>query len=226
MWYEVPKAPPTPKQKPNPIFPWERERDAPRPTRIFVDDLPEPATPTTPTLMLTPTRDEGDSRSTTPTPQELVQEDPMRQEPFAPTMNAWDNVQGIERYVRAVLGAQNKASRMQPMSPTHPMSPTAAATQALEGIISPQAERPADRLRKESLILTDFPTAIERPSLPVTPAPIRRGNFWGEEKEPNIQGAEGVPDQTDWVCPSCGFVANSIAIFSRGDGTFMSHVGR
>jgi hypothetical protein len=49
--------------------------------------------------------------------------------------------------------------------------------------------------------LTDFPTEVERPSLPVTPAPIRRPSFWGSERdeEGNLPTAEGVPKQDDWV---------------------------
>lgn len=59
--------------------------------------------------------------------------------------------------------------------------------------------------------VTDFPSEIERPSLPVTPAPIRRPKFWGaggpnsgtegeEDVEQFLPAAEGVPAQTDWVC--------------------------
>ena len=48
--------------------------------------------------------------------------------------------------------------------------------------------------------LTDFPTAFERPSLPVTPAAVRRPTFWGEDREDpsGLPGAEGVPKQQDW----------------------------
>ncbi len=48
--------------------------------------------------------------------------------------------------------------------------------------------------------LTDFPTEIERPSLPVTPAPVRRPSFWGAERDAQGQlpGAEGVPEQSEW----------------------------
>ncbi|QKX56620.1 uncharacterized protein TRUGW13939_03725 [Talaromyces rugulosus] len=55
------------------------------------------------------------------------------------------------------------------------------------------------RRSKPSLRITDFPTVDDRPSLPVTPAPVRR-SFWG----PGAGGAdefpvaEGVPDQEDW----------------------------
>lgn len=54
--------------------------------------------------------------------------------------------------------------------------------------------------RRPSLILTDFPTEVERPSLPVTPAPIRRPTFWGEERDAagELPRAEGVPEQSEW----------------------------
>jgi hypothetical protein len=55
--------------------------------------------------------------------------------------------------------------------------------------------------RRHSMKLTDFPTELERPSLPVTPAPIRRPSFWGEERDEDgeLPAAEGVPSQEDWV---------------------------
>ncbi|RDI76466.1 hypothetical protein Vi05172_g13569 [Venturia inaequalis] len=98
--------------------------------------------------------------------------------PFSPQVNAWDNVASIERYVRAVMGVQ--AGRANP-------------PKLAEQILSPSG-------RRESLILTDFPTIDDRPSLPVTPAPIRRPSFWGEERdgEGDLPGAEGVPDQAEW----------------------------
>ena len=48
--------------------------------------------------------------------------------------------------------------------------------------------------------LTDFPSEIERPSLPVTPAPVRRPSFWGAERDAagDLPPAEGVPEQSDW----------------------------
>lgn len=55
--------------------------------------------------------------------------------------------------------------------------------------------------RKPSMKLTDFPTEYDRPSLPVTPMPIRRPSFWGDERddEGNLPAAEGVPQQQEWV---------------------------
>lgn len=58
----------------------------------------------------------------------------------------------------------------------------------------------APEQRRPSLIVTDFPTEVERPSLPVTPAPIRRSSFWGEERggASELPRADGVPDQPEW----------------------------
>ncbi len=64
--------------------------------------------------------------------------------------------------------------------------------------------------RRRGLKVTDFPSAVDRPSLPVTPAPIRRPRLWagggpgfgdeGDEDERLLPAAPGVPQQTDWVC--------------------------
>jgi hypothetical protein len=37
--------------------------------------------------------------------------------------------------------------------------------------------------------------------LPVTPAPVRRPSFWGDERdeEGELPAAEGVPAQEEWV---------------------------
>jgi glycogenin glucosyltransferase len=114
--------------------------------------------------------------------------------PFSPQVNAWDNVASIDRYVRAVLEVQGRTKA--PKLPDHIRSPSG---------------------RRESLILTDFPSIDDRPSLPVTPAPIRRPTFWGDERDEggDLPGAEGVPDQAEWVCPSCGFLATSPVAFYR-----------
>ncbi|KAF7949067.1 hypothetical protein EAE96_008239 [Botrytis aclada] len=50
-------------------------------------------------------------------------------------------------------------------------------------------------------VLQGYGTELERPSLPVTPAPVRtQPTFWGEEREEDstLPPAEGVPAQQDW----------------------------
>lgn len=182
MWFEVPKEKPAyVEARPPPIFPWE-QREIVKPTRVFADDYHspvqtplvenaegEPVTPTTPTIKIT------------------------SEEPWSAyeSRNAWDQVAGIDTYVRA-LNKRNKsvAGGAQRPGPS-------------ESITSPTADPTATPFeRRESIILTDFPSEIDRPSLPVTPAPMRRAMFWGEERDEagKLPSAEGVPDQADWVC--------------------------
>jgi glycogenin glucosyltransferase len=48
--------------------------------------------------------------------------------------------------------------------------------------------------------------------------------FWGEERdqEGELPAAEGVPDQSEWVCPQCGFSSPHASAFSRRRGSFAS----
>ncbi|KAH7246817.1 hypothetical protein B0J15DRAFT_74949 [Fusarium solani] len=107
-------------------------------------------------------------------------------------VNAWDEVPEIERYVEGLRGHRRGKS-----------------SGSLGRIKSPSAapwrdDRGGVRLR--GMKLTDFPSAAERPSLPVTPAPIHRQSFWsGDDTEHGGHGgarqlpeAEGVPSQSDW----------------------------
>ena len=108
-------------------------------------------------------------------------------------INAWDEVPEIGRYVHGL----HKHRRVR--------------SQGSTGTISPGRRSPANS-RSRSFKLTDFPTEIERPSLPVTPAPIGRDTFWGSDALPDGEGAEmgasqpplpaaeGVPAQSEWVC--------------------------
>lgn len=117
----------------------------------------------------------------------------------ARTKNAWDDVTGIESYVRALTDHQKHRGKVQVIQGDAPPQPE--QTHVLSPTNGPSAEDLVEKVkeRRESLILTDFPTAIERPSLPVTPAPIRRSTFWSGEKEGEDQmpPAEGVPSQED-----------------------------
>jgi glycogenin glucosyltransferase len=121
--------------------------------------------------------------------QPFTETSPRSVQPLTPTdfwqsyarSNAWDEVPEIERYVEAIQRHRKGDGRATPQ---------------------PGGER------KASLKITDFPTEVDRPSLPVTPAPVRRmSSFWGEdspeatgEQEPQrLPAAEGVPNQEDWV---------------------------
>ncbi|OBT85586.1 hypothetical protein VE02_06689 [Pseudogymnoascus sp. 03VT05] len=179
MYYEVPKTPTY--QKPAPIFPWET-KDAPRPTRVFAED--EDLQPTS----LEPTddgeaTDQATSLASTVT---TIPSDPWHS--FSSnSRNAWDDIPEIERYIGALQ--KNRKGNIQ----------------VLQGYGSGVDEDglPGSGRRRASVRVTDFPTEIERPSLPVTPAPIRRPKFQGLGGDDNgdegeLPVAEGVPAQTEW----------------------------
>lgn len=202
MWFEIPKEKPRKHEKPPPIFPWE-EREVPAPTRTFIEDQPpspEPE-PESPPLEISDEFEVTVSDKDRPvTPTIKIQEEPWAK--FGSVnKNAWDDDEGIDHYVRAFTSWQKNRGKPQK---------TKEEQQKQEQVLSPTDEPDTielvDKVRKrrESLLLTDFPTAIERPSLPVTPAPRRRSTFWGEEREQGMPPAEGVPNQADWVSTSCG----------------------
>jgi glycogenin glucosyltransferase len=177
MYYEVPKTPTY--QKPAPIFPWEK--DAPKPTRVFPEDT-ESATehPTSSCSVLTDDDKNSLVTPTTPTVH-LTPADPW---PRFSRGNAWDDIPEIERYIGALQ--KNRKGNIQ----------------VLQGYGSSTEQVSSPGGRRQSMKLTDFPTELERPSLPVTPAPIRRPSFWGGERDEDgeLPAAEGVPAQADWVC--------------------------
>ncbi|EMD90264.1 glycosyltransferase family 8 protein [Bipolaris maydis ATCC 48331] len=189
MWYQVPETKPQPANLPPPIFPWEQAADRPQPTRVFAEDRSPEPTPAVelPTHPFSTTHFDGDDK----TAAEAAKKEPSPERPSgqqwqSTTGNAWDNVPGIDNYVRAVSdlnGQRGKNAALQ-------------KTTGTDDIGSPTIERG----RRESLIITDFPSAVERPSLPVTPAPVRRPMFWGDEKNKTgeLPSATGVPDQTEW----------------------------
>ncbi|KAF2875622.1 nucleotide-diphospho-sugar transferase [Massariosphaeria phaeospora] len=195
MWYQVPGTKPTPAAKPKAIFPWERQLDRPAPTRVFAEDLPPGPTPAPAPVHAFSTihYDDGSESGGTEavgrsSPQIVASPRPADetwQEYQQTSVNAWDNVPGIDRYVRAVMDSQSRRGKPQPLQ--------------LSGITD-EVFSPSTKDRRESLILTDFPSAIERPSLPVTPAPVRRPTFWGDERKDvgELPGAEGVPEQAEW----------------------------
>jgi glycogenin glucosyltransferase len=179
MWYEVPKTPTY--QKPAPIFPWEK--DQAKPTRVFLEDLEE----TGPSSGSDITEEKDDPVTPTTPTITVAPADPWSS--FTSRANAWDDIPEIERYIGALQ--KNRKGNIQ----------------VLQGYGAgvPQATSPDGR--RASMKLTDFPTELERPSLPVTPAPVRRPSFWGNERdeEGELPAAEGVPAQEDWVSliPQC-----------------------
>ncbi|KAI5458402.1 hypothetical protein BGZ63DRAFT_426806 [Mariannaea sp. PMI_226] len=202
MWYEVPKEPPAPASQPPPeIFPWERHR--PPPLRSFVEQSPEqPEQPDQSTQPPEPLAHElsehlaeelsvlgsvtTDTKSEPSTPTTLTTLKTAPVDPWSsfPRVNAWDEVPEIERYVEGLQGHRRQKSHRR-----------------IGGLkVGDQSG-----LRGGGLKLTDFPTEIERPSLPVTPAPVRRGPYWsgypdgGEgEDARRLPEAEGVPTQSEW----------------------------
>lgn len=221
MWYEVPKEKPAPHtEKPRPIFPWEIQQ--PKPTRVFADAVvpsePEPSMTEASTVATS-----GEKRplmdSLATLAETLIIDTSARDEPPTPTIkvipsdpwasftrvNAWDDDPAIEKYIDAM-----------PLFRRH-RSQGSIAEQDVLG--SSAGDDSAGRSQKDTSAgaewrrrgskLTDFPTAVDRPSLPVTPAPIRRPKFWGagdpgpgdEDEDDNaLPAADGVPKQSDWVC--------------------------
>ena len=232
MWYKVPDEKPKPAEKPTPLFPWEREADRPKATRVFAEDHPpEPAPEPTPVLPELPSpthpfstvhyEPDGSPRTgqAAPpgpgSPQRAAspQSSDEHWQAFQQSnVNAWDSVPGIDTYVRAIMDNQARRGKTQVLQGNAP-----------EEISSPTISR---KNRRESLILTDFPTAVERPSLPVTPAPVARPTFWGEERDEqgDLPQAEGVPDQAQWVCPKCSFSSFSESDFRRHSRESTSHI--
>lgn len=100
--------------------------------------------------------------------------------------NAWDEVPEIELYIANL--SQKRFGKIQIL---------AKNSNPPDGVSSGGASQ---KFRRPSMKLTDFPTEIERPSLPVTPAPVRRPSFWGEDRDTAgaLPGAQGVPDQAEW----------------------------
>lgn len=189
-------------ERPRPIFPWENNQ--PKPTRVFADDSPSASSEKTPSEEAqsqeipskealseeapSSTTDDDTQAETTDPPTPVAQVD--SPEPFAlySRTNAWDEVPEIERYISNL--PQNRRGKVQVLFKPSVLEEDTASSTA-------EASKPS---RRPSMKLTDFPTEIERPSLPVTPAPVRRPSFWGEERDAagELPGAAGVPEQSDW----------------------------
>ncbi|KAK8065638.1 glycogenin glucosyltransferase [Apiospora hydei] len=216
MYYEVPKERPARHYvKPKAIFPWEINQEPP--TRVFAEDAfhKEAGSPIEPTSE--PPASSSSEEQQTPAETCVTETSPTRpsHEPATPTTptisvtssdpwssftrtNAWDEVPEIERYVGTLQKHRRSLSLKSP---------------GIIGIPSRSGEALESERAQRGLKLTDFPSEAERPSLPVTPAPIRRPKFWGggggpgvhdddddDDDETLLPAAEGVPEQSDWVC--------------------------
>ncbi|KAI9884616.1 MAG: hypothetical protein M1823_003603 [Watsoniomyces obsoletus] len=212
LWYEVPQKPAAAPTEPRkPIFPWEL--NMPKATRVFVEDfVPSPSTtPLSPPILgsdeqTTPSADLM-SPTTTSTAQVAASPDPWST--YSVT-NAWDEIPEIEEYISHIVHRRKASAQI-----IHGTSSTSEtqAEDAEEDVLSPGTGGGTGRGKRRphpSLKLTDFPTEFERPSLPVTPAPVRGGSsFWGTDRtasggdddtdsSPLFPPAEGVPKQEDW----------------------------
>lgn len=192
MYYEVPKDKPLVYERPKPIFPWEVNQR--RPSRVFPDEQPLPPVPDPnhqpapmPTLDTSGGTDAEASRSTSESTPEMilasVASGGIINEAFASyaRTNVWDDDPAIQTYMNA-LQARSRRRRSPPSS-------IGSSPQFTEGT----GTRP-------SLILTDFPTEMERPSLPVTPAPMAGNSLWGSDQPVReiLPAAKGVPTQAAW----------------------------
>lgn len=177
---EMPTKPPT-WQKPAIIFPWEAY--APPATRVFPEDKDElPGAAQESPAEIVPDAPPASTRAPHPL-SSVMNADWVPPPPADPWqsfkhINAWDQDPDIVSYMEKLQKHRT------------------GAVQVLKGAMSTS---PASK--SQGLKLTDFPTEIERPSLPVTPAPIRKQLFWGGERDASrdLPAADGVPSQAEWV---------------------------
>lgn len=195
MWYQVPRQ----SQPPKPIFPWEDHR--PEPSRVFPHEDTGPKVAGLTEISLKSPRKVNDHQASAVSSVTEGSSTERGSEPSTPTAssdwssftfsNAWDEVPQIERYV----GRLQKNTFKRSIKPAVPALPE-------------DGEEVEITWRRRRSKITDFPSEQERPSLPVTPAPIRRPNFWddsprvgdGDDDKQLLPAAEGVPAQTEWVC--------------------------
>lgn len=222
MWYQVPKEKPAARsEKPRPIFPWESQQT--KPSRVFADEDQQsepdpsmtegstiaPSGETTPSLehsmRLAESQITDTSTQGPPTPTSRVISS-LASDPWASftRTNAWDDNPQIEKYIDALPLFRKQKGQGSIGSQDAPDAPAADSTARSQKDTAAGGE-----WRRRGSKLTDFPTAVERPSLPVTPAPIRRPKFWGagdpapgddDEDDDALPAADGVPRQSEWVC--------------------------
>lgn len=191
MYYQVPARKPEPKQLAQ-IFPWESR--APKPTRVFADEPTASTGPSEEEIALP--RRSSPSLPTQVSPPQARKESLTESWESYSRSNAWDEDPYIQRYIESMT--QARRPKIQVISRTSQTNTDQAAS------TSPTGPAPGHR---PSIKLTDFPTEVERPSLPVTPAPIVRrpsgngGQVEGQDPSAatSLPAAEGVPSQEDWV---------------------------
>lgn len=177
--YQTAIASPKPERL-KPIFPWEATQT--KAVRVFPEDAPPSPQPV-------PSATTNDEQTDTvgPSSPPLASDSP---QPFASysRTNVWDEDPGIRRYMANFL--QKRHGKPQFLL---------NRSSLVQGVAD-EDSKDLPVQRRPSIILTDFPTEVERPSLPVTPAPIRRPSFWGEERDAagELPRAEGVPEQSEW----------------------------
>jgi glycogenin glucosyltransferase len=195
MWYEVPSEKPQPSARPKPIFPWEKTNTA-RPTRVFDDEqeyqpeqtpsfqeLSSPKSPPTPTITVTSSDPWGGFSS----------------------KNAWDNDSSIDKYVQGLKESAFRGNiQVLHHETSRQHSPQTGSAEASA------RSTPTNRKAYKTSDLTSF---RDLPSMPVTPAvSYRKPVFWGSDeptatRSSQLPEAQGVPEQSLWVCPRCAFNA-------------------
>lgn len=183
MYYQVPAVKPEPK-KLTQIFPWEQ--NAPRPTRVFADEQPQIQRLPSPISAKEDSRTSQSSHPTSWTSE--VPSLPSESWDTYSRSNAWDEVPEIQQYIQSIQGPRKGSVQVLSGSPSQ------------QNTLTPTPNRqPGPNIGTR---ITDFPSEIERPSLPVTPAPIHRAPATGSPDEfttSQLPAAEGVPSQEDWV---------------------------
>ncbi|KAJ2895207.1 Glycogenin-1 [Zalerion maritima] len=197
MWYEVPQEPPAPAyEKPRAIFPWESSQ--PTASRVFWDDSAESTEDDDPRTGEPPGPSGSQPAEPSMTGSTIAEAKSAPETPSTVTAtaftgnmwasfdraNAWDDDPQIQRY------AQKLEEKTQPRK-------SLVLLRADSGQLAGEG-----RTGHHGIRVTDFPSEYERPSLPVTPAPVRSHlRSWGSGG-PNDAGelptAEGVPSQADW----------------------------
>lgn len=188
MYYQVPATKPEP-QKLTQLFPWESR--APKPTRVFADGQPLPEVSSH--KQASPPSTSAPELTLGPPHSQVKEELPSISWETYSRSNAWDEDPEIERYIQSIQKARR--AKTQVISGSSPPGSSSAFSPSATG--GPMSSRP-------SIKLTDFPTEVERPSLPVTPAPRRPSwdegdNEDNEDASATLPAAEGVPSQEEWV---------------------------